>query len=75
MADRIDMLLAMQTRTHDAVTTLDEKVETHILSTEGRLTSVESRLRLRSRIGGAIVVLLPALVAAFYLLIPFIFGG
>lgn len=75
MADRIDMLLAMQTRTHDAVTTLDEKVETHILSTEGRLTSVESSLRLRSRIGGAIVVLLPALVAAFYLLIPFIFGG
>ena len=75
--EKLDLILQMQQNTRGDIKNLDRKfdhldgkVESYILSTEGRLTKVESRLSLRSRIGGAIAVLLPAIATALYFLIP-----
>lgn len=81
MADRIDMLLAMQGETQDDVRELgkkidnvDAKVGSYSLQTEARLTKVESRVSLRSRVGAAVVALLPALGIAVYFLFQ-VLGG
>jgi hypothetical protein len=79
MADRIDMLLAMQGETqddirdlHTKIDTVNEKVGSYSLQTETRLTKVESVVSLRNRVGAAVVALLPALGMAVYFLIQYL---
>ena len=76
MADRLDLLVELNKQQNDNITevkqdvkTLEKKVDNYALTTERRLTSVESSVRLRSRIGGAIVALLPAVAVAVYFLL------
>ena len=76
---KIDLLLALNRQSNDNIKevktdikTLEKKVDHYTLRTEQRLTSVESTVRLRSRIGAAIAALLPAIVVAVYFLLQFV---
>ena len=70
--DRIDIILSNQDRILKKFDTLEEKVTGHILASSVRFTKVESTIRLRSRIGAAVVALLPAMAGAIYFLLRFI---
>ena len=81
MLDKLDLLLELNeqqnvniTEVKQDIKALEKKVDNYAISTEQRLTSVESTVRLRSRIGSAIVVLLPAVAAAIYFLLQFANG-
>lgn len=76
--DKLDLLLELNkqqniniTEVKQDIKSLEKKVDNYAISTEQRLTSVESTVRLRSRIGGAIVALLPAVAVAIYFLLQF----
>lgn len=79
--DKLDLLLELNKQQNTNITevkqdikSLEKKVDNYAISTEQRLTSVESTVRLRSRIGGAIVALLPAIAVAVYFLLQFANG-
>ena len=76
MIDKLDLLLELNkkqdghiTAVGDSVIRLEKKVDRYSLQTERRLTSVESSVRLRSKVGGAIAALLPAIAIAVYFLL------
>ena len=78
MTDRLDLLLELNQQQNGNIAevktdvkNLEKKVDHYTLRTEQRLTVVESTVRLRSRIGAAIVALLPAVVVAVYFLLQF----
>lgn len=74
--DKLDLLVQLNkqqdaniTEVKQDIKSLEKKVDNYAISTEQRLTLVESTVHLRSRIGGAIVVLLPAVAVAVYFLL------
>ena len=69
--DRLDIVLTLQRDLNDKFDSLGEKVAEHVLASSVRFTKIESTIRLRSRIGSALAVLLPALAVAIYFLLTF----
>ena len=69
--DRIDIVLELQRTLMKRFDALGEKVAEHVLASSVRFTKIESTIRLRSRIGGALVAILPAIVVAIYFLLTF----
>ncbi len=64
MADRLDMIYDQVVDNRDAIRDVDSKVTNHMVEMEGRVTTVEERVSLRTRliVGGAGIV--SAVVAA-----------
>ena len=66
---RIDIIVGLQRDLNDKFDDLGEKVAEHNLASSVRFVKIESTIRLRSRIGAALTVLLPALASAIYFLL------
>ncbi len=65
MTDKLDLVLEIVRETRDDVKEVREEVYTQ----NGRLLVVEQKIKLQSRIGAAVAIMLPPIAVALYFLI------
>ena len=63
MPTQLSMILTQVQENREAIREVNAKVSNHMVSMEGRVTTVESLLSLRTRVGAALIAFLVAVAA------------